>query len=223
MGFFGIKKKISKFTDFEKEDIENFIKKATLYLDHKKKISFEYDLNSSNETRLKNQVIPRANAYAGNKWVDRAFDDTYINTDLISYNIFKNKKKINIINFCKYYTKRSISKDFVSFHIYLERGDDKNWHKYEHHHGVGFRFHQRYNQFGQLPSSEHLDYSDFKYSPIGISYMKDKNGKSINRKYQKPKWAEKKEFEDYKNIKGRGHEDFQEYLKDQRERIIKLL
>jgi len=32
MGFFGIKKKISKFTDFEIDDIEDFINKANLEL-----------------------------------------------------------------------------------------------------------------------------------------------------------------------------------------------
>ncbi len=223
MGFFGIKKKLAKFTRWEKQDIENFVKKATLDIGKKNKIYFKYDLDSSDEDNLKHLEIPRANAYAGNKWADRAFDDTYIHTDIISYNIFKNEKKINKINFSKYYTNRIVSNDFVSFLITLEKGDKNNWHEYEHHHGLGFRFHHRYNNNGQLPSSEQIDYSGFEYSPTGVFYMVDKNGKNITEKWKKPESAEKEEFEDYKNVQGRGYEDFQKYLKDQRERIVKLL
>lgn len=217
MGFFGVKKKISKFSSWEKGYIEKFIEKLLINLKGKK-ISFKYDLDSNDERRLGIEVIPRANAYAGNKWSDRAFEDTYINTDLISYDILKNGKKINRINFLKYYTNRVITKDFVSLYITLDKNDNDNYHKFEHHHGLGFRFHHKYNQHGQLPLNEHIDYSNFKYNPIGTTYTTTKT-----TKYKKPVYAKKKEFEDFKNIEGRGYEDLQEYLNDHRIRIEKIL
>ena len=77
MGFFGTSKILSKFDNFEKNNIESFINKASLSINSKKKITFQYDLNSKN-TMLKPLELKSLDLY---------------NTDLISYNILKNKKK----------------------------------------------------------------------------------------------------------------------------------
>ena len=78
MGFFGTNKKLSNFDNFEKENIESFIHKASLSINSKKNITFQYDLNSKN-IMLKPLELKSVDLY---------------NTDLISYNILKNKKEL---------------------------------------------------------------------------------------------------------------------------------
>lgn len=222
MGFFGIKKKISKFTEFEKDDINNFVKNLSKDL-KKFKISFEFDIHSSNPKNFENFTIPRANAYAGNKWIDRVTVDTYINTDHISYKVNKNNKEINDLEFKKYYINNTFSKDVVTFKIQLKKGIFRYEHKYEDRASLGIRFHPNYNLWGQLPARQHVDYSEFNFNEVGISYSLDKNEKTLINKYKKPKTAENYEFEKYKNIIGRCNEDYIEYIEFQRKIISEHL
>ena len=103
MGFFGTSKKLSNFDNFEKENIESFIHKASLSINSKKNITFQYDLNSKN-IMLKPLELKLVDLY---------------NTDLISYNILKNKKKIKKINFAKFSSAKFLYGDFATFYISL--------------------------------------------------------------------------------------------------------
>ena len=127
MGFFGTSKILSKFDNFEKNNIESFINKASLSINSKKKITFQYDLNSKN-IMLKPLELKSLDLY---------------NTDLISYNILKNKKKIKKINFAKFSTAKFLSGDFATFYISLKDEPVMNGHLYDFFLGVGIKYHTK--------------------------------------------------------------------------------
>ena len=214
MGFFGINKKLSKFDNFEKDNIKSFINKALLSINKKKKITFQYDLDSKNSTL--GTVELKLN--------------NHINTDIISYNILKNGKKIKKLNFAKFYTNKFISGDFVTLYISLENESNMNSHLYDFFLGLGIKYHRKYNEFGQLPQvnkwgkhRDYLLYSNFDYSPIGTTKTTLKNGKTKIHKWKKDKHCREIEYEHYKNETGRGLEDVQEYFDDKRKQLVKLL
>ena len=186
MGFFGIKKKIAKFTDFEIDDIEDFINKANLEL---KKINLKFEFNADTLKSAKLEKSPNNNT---------------VNTDCVNYNLINDGKIINKIYFRKYYINNFIN-DEIFFRIRLENDDIRHIHTFEKNE-LGVKFHSGYNTHAQLPSIEHIDYSDYKPSKI--------------YKNERLKFAH---FEDFKNELGRSYEEYLSYMEDQRKRIIKYL
>ena len=186
MGFFGINKKIAKFSDFEINEIEDFINKSNLEL---KKINLKFELDVAN---LKSSKL------------EKLLNNKALNTDCVYYNLINEDKIINKIYFRKYCINNLI-KDEVFFKIRLENDDIRYIHKFEKNE-LGVKFHNRYNDHAQLPSIEHIDYSDYKPSKI----YKNEILKSAH-------------FENFKNELGRSYEEYLSYMEDQRKRIIKYL
>jgi len=214
MGFFGTSKILSKFDNFEKNNIESFISKASLSINSKKKITFQYDLNSKN-ILLKPLELKSLDLY---------------NTDLISYNILKNGKKIKKINFAKFSTAKFLSGDFATFYISLKDEPVMDGHLYDFFLGVGIKYHTKYNESGYLPQvdkwgvhRDYLLYSNFDYSPVGTAKKTLENGKTKIHKWKKSKHSKEIEYEEYKNETGRGLEDVEKYFDDKRKQLVKLL
>ena len=185
MSLLGIKKKIAKFTDFEIDDIKDFINKSNLDL---KKINLKFELNVDT---LKSSKL------------EKPLNNT-LNTDCVYYNLINDGQIINKINFRKYYINNLIN-DEIYFRIRLENDDIHHFHKFEKNE-LGIKFHNGYNIHAQLPSIEHIDYSDYKPSKI---YNNEKL-KFIH-------------FENFKNELGRSNEEYLSYMEDQRKRIVKFL